>query len=124
MILTLLLACGGGESPDADHGQIAADDAALEDPGTCERDPALSWDNFGEGFFTRYCTSCHSSQLSGADRSGAPEAYNFETEDEIRQYLGIIRATTLGDEPTMPPGGSPTETELSLLDEWLTCSQG
>ncbi len=122
MILALLLACGTNDEA-TDDAVVVADDAALDDPGECERDPPLAWDNFGQGFFTRYCTSCHSSLLSGTDRSGAPVEYNFETEQQIAQYLGIIRATTLGDAPTMPPGGSPTATELSLLDEWLTCSQ-
>lgn len=121
MILALLVACGSADEATGD-APVVADDAALEDPGECDRDPPLSYDNFGLGFFTRYCTSCHSSQLSGADRSGAPDTYNFDSEGQIQAYLGIIRATTLGDEPTMPPGGSPTETELSLLDEWLTCS--
>ena len=121
MILTFLLACGGATDPGG-ADPVAADDAALADPGDCERAPPLDYANFGQGFFTRYCTSCHSSQLTGADRSGAPEAYDFDSEAAIAASIGIIRVVTLGDAPTMPPGGSPTATELSLLDEWLTCS--
>jgi len=124
VILALLGACfftpEGAEG--AEDAPLAADDAALEDPGDCERDPPVSWDNYAHGFVTRYCTSCHSSQLAGADRSGAPAGLDLDSEAAVRAYGGAIRANTLGDDPSMPPGGGPDAAELSLLDEWLTCS--
>lgn len=116
MTLLALLACGLGLETDT------SGDGPSDGVPDCDRVPPVSYDNFGEGFFARYCTSCHSTQLTGADRSGAPTGLNFDSEDTILSNLSTIRTSTLGKEPTMPPGGGPTPTELSLLDEWLTCS--
>ena len=45
------------------------DDSAAPDP-LCEGDTALTYDTFGEGFFTQYCQGCHASTT--AERYGAP----------------------------------------------------
>ena len=44
-------------------------------------DGPVTWDNFGRGFTTQYCQSCHAS--SSADRKDAPEAVVFDTEDDV-----------------------------------------
>ena len=49
-----------------------------EDPGpstgsTCPSEQTLTYESFGSDFFASYCTSCHSSELSGPDRHGATE---------------------------------------------------
>ena len=43
--LGALSACEGGEATDSS---------------ACDRDPPLSYDNFGRGFLEKQCTGCHS----------------------------------------------------------------
>ncbi len=48
----------------------APDRVVLRSPG---------WTNFGEDFMTRYCTSCHSSELHGGHRRRAPPDHDYDT---------------------------------------------
>ena len=111
---------------------IACSDA--NDPGrpsgaTCPTESTLSYATFGEAFMSQYCTSCHSSSLSGAARNGAPSDHNFDTLDAIRDVGAdhIDRAAAAGPDyvnTVMPPSGQepqPSEEERRLLGEWLAC---
>jgi uncharacterized membrane protein len=119
--LLWLAACGA----DGDPADVRAGltDTSLPTQITCDRAPALDWTNYAEGFFDKSCNGCHSSQLTGAVRSGAPEGVDFDTEAAAIQQADRVRARVLGDQ-TMPPGGGLTAEELFLLDEWLTCAVG
>lgn len=119
-MILLLLACGA--EGDDTAALVVDENTVAYEPGDCSRAPALSYENFGKPFVTRYCTSCHSGALSGADRSDAPVDINLDTYDAVAAQAGRIQAAVLGDQPTMPPGGGPTATEMALLGEWLTCS--
>lgn len=119
-MILLLLACAPEEGDTA--GLVVDDNTVAYEAGDCSRTPALSYENFGQPFFTRYCTSCHSAALSGADRSDAPPDKNFDTYAGIAAQAGLIQLVVLGPDPSMPPGGGPTSTEQALLEEWLTCS--
>ena len=37
-----------------------------------DRDPPLSWDNFGRAYVDNYCNGCHSVLLDGYERHDAP----------------------------------------------------
>ena len=89
-------------------------------------DPALTWDNFGADFMQRYCTSCHSSRVSGGQRHGAPVDHDFD------MLSGVQLATDHIDESAaagpqaintyMPPyGPMPTTGEREQLGRWLAC---
>ena len=56
----------------------------------------LTWNNFARPFFAAYCTRCHSSTLTGADRHGAPGGRDWDDRSKvmadlplIRQYVGV-----------------------------------
>lgn len=106
-VLLLLLGCALGG---ADTGD-----------GACARVPPLDWDNFGHGFMTKHCTGCHSSLLPAELREGAPVGVDFDTYQDVLDQSDRILARSVGDAPTMPPGGGPTEEERARLAEWLAC---
>ncbi|MGC4089329.1 MAG: hypothetical protein QM756_15870 [Polyangiaceae bacterium] len=96
---------------------------------TCPTDSTLTYENFGQKFMSDYCTRCHSSTLSGADRHDAPDGHDFDT------LAGILRVAEHVDEHAaagpaavntlMPPDAPrPTEAERRQLGEWLACELG
>ena len=103
-MLLLLLACG-----------------APTDSGTCGREPPLSYDNFGKGLMGRHCAGCHSSLLPEGQRNLAPLGVDLDTWAGVVQWGTRIEARSIGEAPTMPPGGGPTDQEKAMLTEWLQC---
>ena len=82
----------------------------------------VTWDGFAHGFFTTYCTSCHS--VNNTDtRYGAPTDANFDSEADLIRKADRVRARVLV-EATMPIGGGVHDTDLTLLDAYLTCTMG
>jgi uncharacterized membrane protein len=94
----------------------------------CPDNSSLTYDNFGSPFFATYCTGCHSSELDGIDRHGAPADHNFDT------LAGILSEAEHIDEwaaagpdavnTAMPPAtadDTPDESERRDLGEWLAC---
>jgi uncharacterized membrane protein len=93
---------------------------------TCPQGSTLTYENFGKGFMTQYCTRCHSSELVGADRMGAPSFHDFDTLFGIKAVADHIDETTAsGPAATntgMPPDGPfPTLEEREQLGEWIAC---
>lgn len=87
---------------------------------TCERDPPLTYENFGEGVLDRHCLSCHSTHVRTSLRGGAPDDVNFNTWDEVVFWAPRILARSV-DQDTMPPTGTMLPNERDRLGEWLTC---
>lgn len=116
----LLPACGGADDPATGVGVDSGYEFQLGEVDCNERDPALDWDNFAEGFFQQFCMGCHSANLTGADRHSAPDGVNFNTPDDVAQWSERIRIRSL-DQGDMPPGGGPTDELKHELDEFLTC---
>jgi len=107
------MSCGGDK----------ADSAAATAP-DCSRTPALNWDNFGKGHLDKHCNGCHSVLIPLSQRQEAPVGVDFNTyADAIEWHDRIIARSTLKvlDEPTMPPGGGPSELEMGMALEWLDC---
>lgn len=92
------------------------------DTAVCGHEPALTWANFGQGYMDKHCVGCHSSLLREDQRNGAPVTVNLDTWDGAVAWGTRIDARSLGDAPTMPPGGGPSELERRLLAEWLDCA--
>lgn len=114
--------CNGEEHDDhadhADHGEGTASGA--------ECDPSLTYESFGMMFMTSYCTSCHSSTLTGTARNGAPEGEDYDTLDGVLAAAEHIDAhAAAGPDATneeMPPSGAmPTTAEREMLGAWLAC---
>lgn len=68
-------------------------------------------------FFT--CIGCHSNQLEGADRAGAPPGSDFDNADLIKAQADEIYARSI--DGTMPPGGGLNEMQLESLRAYLAC---
>jgi cytochrome c5 len=93
---------------------------------TCPTGSTLTFANFGQTFMTNYCTRCHSSELSGAARNGAPKFHDYETLSGVKSVSDHIDQTSAsGPAATnnaMPPSGPfPTDDERKKLGEWIAC---
>jgi uncharacterized membrane protein len=100
----LLLACGSASDSDAAF---------------CEDQPAVTWDNFGRGFVTENCETCHA--RSSTNRQFAPEDVNFDTEDDVAAHAELMLAVATGPNPAMPPEGGVSDDDRIRLAIWLRC---
>lgn len=89
---------------------------------SCDRDPPLTYDNFGRGFLGVHCAGCHSALNPDGHRKGAPAGVDLDTYEGLLNWAYRTEARALGDNPGMPPGGGPGPDELARLEEWLQCS--
>ncbi len=60
-----------------------------------------TYTTFADPFFRRYCTRCHESTRTGADRNGAPATVNLDIEASVRDNLVRIR-NVVGESNIMP----------------------
>ena len=125
LALPLLLAHGdGGCGGEDDDGAIEfgpPTGAVCPDGGT-----ELTYANFGAPFFETYCQRCHSADVTGADRQGAPADHNFDSQFEALAFKDHIdRMAGAGPDAVneqMPIGQPvPTLEERQQLSEWLAC---
>jgi uncharacterized membrane protein len=91
-------------------------------PALCDRSPALSWDNFGSTYLGRHCNGCHSSLMPESMRQGAPLGIDFDTYAGLLASADRVAARATGEDPSMPPGGGPSDDEIALFSEWLSCT--
>ena len=101
----------------------------------------LTWDNFGQKFMADYCTDCHASNLTHAQRNGAPLYHDYdslrgvlEIPDHIDSFAGSGPAAT---NTAMPPdrcpstaGGPidrdcprPSDAQRADLSMWIACER-
>ncbi|CAN5822449.1 hypothetical protein BH11MYX3_BH11MYX3_45680 [soil metagenome] len=86
----------------------------------------LTYASFGKPFMEDYCTRCHSSELAGDDRHGAPSFHDFDSLFGIKAVSDHIDETAAaGPAATntgMPNDGKePTLAERKQLGEWISC---
>jgi hypothetical protein len=114
-----LAACSAGDaaspSMSSDAGPTAIAGRA------CPTDSTLTYESFGEPFFTSWCTGCHSSAATGDTRRNAPAGIDFDTLDGIRANAARIYARAADDSATMPPAGGPSHALRHELGDWLAC---
>lgn len=91
------------------------------DPDICEDAPPTTWDNFGAGFVTENCQSCHAS--TSTDRNNAPVDVTFDSEDDLWEHSVDVLDVATGDRPRMPPQGGVSDAERERLAILLQCSQ-
>jgi uncharacterized membrane protein len=115
-VITFAAACGGGGSPTG---------------ATCPPTDPPTYANFGQAFFGKYCTSCHSA--TSTNRHDAPGNHNYDSEADIRKHASAIdEEAASGPDATntsMPEiGGTvtskPTAAERAQLGQYLACLQG
>jgi hypothetical protein len=83
---------------------------------TCPTTQTLTYDNFGQAFMTKYCTSCH----------GGKESPSLSTLASIQAHISDIdKEAAAGPDATntsMPEGSTtPSDAERKQLGEWLAC---
>jgi len=95
--LVTVSACGGGSS------------AACPSTGT-----TLTYANFGQGFMSNYCASCHGNSLPEANVS-------LTSQSGVSAHASAVDSVVTSG--SMPPRGatSPTAAEQAQLAEWLAC---
>src|SRR5262245_23295403 len=121
IVALVALTAGCGSSHDDDHTHEGTASAAV-----CPTTQTLTYENFGKGFMQSYCLRCHSENVTGAARNGAPADHNFDHLDEIqglKEHIDEHAAagpTVVNTE--MPPDAPlPTVDERRKLGEWLAC---
>ncbi|MBF5045396.1 hypothetical protein FGE12_23520 [Aggregicoccus sp. 17bor-14] len=118
-----LAACGGGDSGSSDPGDEHVH-AGSATGATC--DSSLTYANFGQGFMTAYCTSCHDAHLQGPARSDAPADHNYDTLAGVQKWKSEIELfAAAGPQATntqMPPSRpTPDLAARQKLGAWLAC---
>ncbi|MEZ4297411.1 MAG: c-type cytochrome [Polyangiaceae bacterium] len=102
----LFAACDGG----GEGGEL---------PACPEGGTALTYADFGQPFFGKYCTSCHSAG------SGVSEAQDIplDSQSAVQSRIEDIFEEAGGTHTGMPPAGNaaPTAAEREQLAEWLSC---
>lgn len=73
----------------------------------------------GSFIFSNTCTGCHSQNLTGADRFGAPPNSNFDTPDLILSQAQEIYDRVL--DRSMPPGGGLGDQQIEAVRVYVTC---
>lgn len=120
--LPFLMAHGGGGCGSDDEDEIFGPPTETK----CPEISTLTYGTFGQQFMESYCTRCHSSELKGAARNGAPEFHDFDTIGGIRSVADHIDQTAASGpaatNTAMPEDGAkPTEEERRKLGEWISC---
>jgi mono/diheme cytochrome c family protein len=65
------------------------------------------------------CVTCHSSQLTGAARSGAPADYNFDDIAFVREEAAELYSEA--ESGAMPPTGGLNDSQVESLRVYLAC---
>jgi mono/diheme cytochrome c family protein len=89
-----------------------------EDVGDCPPNSAQRQANGGL-VLTNKCITCHSSKTTGPARGGAPEEYNFDDQEKLKDEAEVIYGEA--KEGTMPPGAPLSGAELEDLRIHLAC---
>jgi|HubBroStandDraft_6_1064221.scaffolds.fasta_scaffold638346_2 hypothetical protein len=105
-------------------------DNGLATNATCPTSNAPTYGSFGQTFFTTYCIGCHSA--NSANRNGAPNNINFDTEAEIKAQAADIDSeaasgpdATNTDMPELdgPVKSAPTMPQRVMLGQFLACEE-
>ena len=131
VVLILLWGCGpivGNKISDEEEVEIIP---PIENKGPlvlpseidCPNGTNLTYENFGEPFMLRYCVSCHSSQVEGDLRGGAPIDVNLDSPGNVAIWRKSILETSANDLGNrMPPQTDMVpRRDRTLLSEWIRC---
>ena len=107
-MLWMMLACGGDSA-----------DSAVVEPVDCAE--VTTWSTVGAPFIYTWCTPCHSSTISGADRQGAPEGVSFGGLEDVQAWADRIEVRVFAESNPMPPAGGLSAEELEAVAAWIEC---
>ena len=118
-------ACGDDSSDDTDS---ASEEGEHEHDGGNEPDlPEVDCDAeevpaFADVAALDKCTTCHSSDLSGGERMGAPAGFNWDEYDAAREHAEHIAHEVFeGEMPPPDSGITLTNAEEQELYLWALC---
>ena len=119
------LACGDDSSDDTDsaseeddHHHDGGDESELPDAG-CEGADVPA---FADVAAFEKCTGCHSSDLSGTERMGAPAGFNWDEYDAAMEHAEHIAHEVFeGEMPPPDSGMTLTNAEEQELYLWALC---
>ena len=124
--LAAAMAACSSDVSDTDHEHEHEHEHGEATGAVCSDASTLTYESFGQDFMAKYCTSCHAATVTGAARQGAPEGFDFDTvegvrdhADEIDEHAGIGPMAENREMPLDDP--LPTDDERSDLAEWLAC---
>lgn len=88
----------------------------------CPKGTLISYENFGSGFMSQYCLSCHSERKTNLARAGAPAEVNFDRLKDIQIFrANVLARTRIGQAKPMPPNREIPKEQVLILVEWLDC---
>ncbi|UQA62661.1 hypothetical protein [Polyangium aurulentum] len=99
-------------------GLVATAGCSGEDVGDCPPDSAQRQANGGL-VLTNKCITCHSTKVTGPMRNGAPDEYNFDDQEKLKDEAEEIYGEA--KEGVMPPGAPLSSAELEDLRIHLAC---
>ena len=120
-MLTLLFfaACssedGGQRRGDPDAGPDDATDCA-----SLERVPTYADLQVG---ILPICLQCHSAQVTGDARTGAPEGLDFDTYEQLASAAEIASYLVRARVMPFPDGEGPTEEQRQEFYDWAACGK-
>lgn len=133
-----LLACGGGSKASTGGGVLGPPTGTLATDCATTALSGLTYANFAQGFFGTggaspgFCTGCHATAVTGANRLGAPSDHNFESlallkgdPDMLSHVDRMSGANPKGSvtntlmPPSATPGNVPTLLERQKLSCWI-----
>jgi uncharacterized membrane protein len=80
----------------------------------------LTYASFGRDFLDARCNRCHAGDAN--PRHGAPEAYRFDSLDDVRAHADRIFVRAAATNVSMPPGpDDPPADQREDLAIWLAC---
>lgn len=114
-----LAACTGTDTTavDSDSGTPVA--VLPIELGDCADGTALTWADV-EAVFAAGCTSCHSTALTGEDRNGAAEFFDYDTPQAAINNAFLSWSMIYSGQMPKNTGPLPDD-ERWLLWEWLSC---
>ena len=104
----LATACKGEPADTADTGGVACDEIT-------------TWSTVGAPFIYTWCTPCHSPELTGEERQGAPVGVDFASYEDVLAWADRIEVRVFAEEAAMPPAGGPEDDELAAVSDWIGC---
>ncbi len=69
------------------------------------------------------CRRCHSEQVVGAARNGAPEVVNFDTYEQVANSAEVASYMVRSRIMPFPDGNGPTEEQRQELYQWTDCGK-
>ena len=78
-----------------------------------------TWEGLAEPFLTTWCTPCHATTVSPADRRGAPVGMDFDTHAAAAVWAEAIAEAVASER--MPPAGGVDPLQREALSAWVAC---